>query len=168
MEIGCLCVHKPVFKKPFQLYTSFLCLLRLWIISMYNDCVGETWQPVYLQTQHNHARLRVSQQCCWRLKFESSGMLNHVKNINKNQYFVQQSLNMCQPNAYAVSESHCSITFLTLQTVNSTPCKEYYRVRSVITQSGCNLPRVWRKLLLSSSRNPLPCILRQQVPLKCW
>jgi len=68
----------------------------------------------------------------------------------------------------AVSESHCSITLITLQTVNITPYKEYCPVRSVITQSGSNLPTVQRKLLLSTSRNTLPCILRQHVPLKCW
>lgn len=144
-----LCSQTGNFKKPFQLYTSFLRLSRLWIISTYSDCVGKTWWPVYIAN--------TTQSC------QVEGLTAVLLKI---EIWVSWNVKSCQK--HKQEPIYCSITLLTLQTVNSTPCKEHYPVRSVITQSRSNLPTVQRKLLLPPSRNPPRCILRQQVPLKCW
>ena len=132
---------------------------------MNNDCIGESWWPVYITNTTQSCQVEGLKAVLLKIQIWVPWNVKPCQKTQTRTNILYSNLWICVSQRYiAVFESHCSITLLTLQTVKSTPYKEYCPVRCDITQSGRNLPTVWKKLLLSPSRNPLSCIRRQQVP----
>jgi hypothetical protein len=145
MEISCLwCVHKPVtLKKPFQLYNSFLWLLRLWIISMYNDCVGKTWRPVYTANTTQSCQVEGLTAVLLKIQIWVPWNVKSCQKHKQNQYFVQQSLNICQPNAYC-----CFWKSPFTNTLHPANCK-HYSLQRILSCEICHYT-VWEQPTNSS------------------